>query len=44
MNVLDRTNYCKGLDEGHESCITNDVKAALNTYSNMLLSKVVSCE
>ena len=42
MNVLGRSNHCQGLDEGHESCINKDVKAALNTCSNMILSKVVS--
>ena len=42
MNVLGRTNHCQGLDEGLERCINKDVKAALNTCSNMILSKLVS--
>ena len=42
MNVMGRTNHCQRLDEGHESCINKDVKAALNVCSNIALSKVVS--
>ena len=42
MNVMGRNCHSQGLDEGHESCINKDVKAALNTCSNAALSKVVS--
>ena len=42
MNVLGRNSHCQGLDEGHESCINKDVKAALNTCSITSLSKAVS--
>ena len=42
MNVLGRNSHSQGLDEGHESCINKDVKAALNTCSNASLSKAVS--
>ena len=41
MNVLGRNCHSQGLDEGHESCINKDVKAALNTCSNASLSKVI---
>ena len=42
MNVMGRNCHSQDLDEGHESCINKDVKAALNTCSNAALSKVVS--
>ena len=41
MNVSGRNNHSQGLDEGHESCINKDVKAALNTCSEQSISKAV---
>ena len=42
MNISGRNNHSQGLDEGHESCINKDVKAALNTCSEQSISKAVS--
>ena len=42
MNVLGRTGHSQGLDEGHESCINKDVKAALNSCTGSALSKIVN--
>ena len=42
MNVLGRNFHSQGLDEGHESCINKDVKAALNTCSQQSISKAVT--
>ena len=41
MNVSGRKSHCQGLDEGHESCINKDVKAALNTCSEQSISKAI---
>ena len=41
MNVSGRNNHSQGLDEGHESCINKDVKAALNTCSEKSIAKAV---
>ena len=42
LNVLGRNCHSQGLDEGHESCINKDVKAALNTCSSQSISKAVT--
>lgn len=42
LNVFGRNCHSQDLDEGHESYINRDVKAALNSCSSMALSKVVS--
>ena len=42
MNVMGRYCHSQCLDMGHESCINKEVKAALNTFSNAALSKVVN--